>query len=130
MRPEAGETESDRRIVAMVWEALDQVVDPCSVAHGRPLSVIDMGLVRGVEAVDGSVTVKLFLTSPICTMIGKFQEMAEEALLPIPGVEHVTVQGDNGLDWPGMPEGPSFTPLSDQIATPQFMPPSRAARRS
>ncbi len=105
------ETAGDTRMMAMVWEALDQVVDPCSVAHGRPLSVIDMGLVRGVEEADGAVTIKLFLTSPVCTMIGKFQEMAEDALLPIPGVERVTVEGDSGLDWPGMPGGPSFTSM-------------------
>jgi metal-sulfur cluster biosynthetic enzyme len=110
MSPDA---DLDTPSKATIWEALQQVVDPCSVAHGRPLSVIEMGLVRDVEMVDGAVTVKLFLTSPICTMIGKFQEMAEDALLPLPGVNQVTVEGDNGLEWPGMPGAQRFTPLSE-----------------
>jgi metal-sulfur cluster biosynthetic enzyme len=94
-----GGTVTTERIRA----ALESVIDPCSVGQGRPMSVNAMGLVRGIAVEGGTVTVQLYLTSPVCTMIGKFQEMAEAALLPLPGVDSVRVEGDDGLQWPGVP---------------------------
>jgi metal-sulfur cluster biosynthetic enzyme len=101
-----------------VERGLESVIDPCSAAHGRPLNVYEMGLVRELDVADGVVTLGLYLTSPSCTMLGKFCEQAEAALLPIPGVERVVVEPDMGLDWPGMPGGvgPRFTGMSLPIA--------------
>jgi metal-sulfur cluster biosynthetic enzyme len=95
-----------------VETALEAVIDPCSAAHGRPLNVWEMGLVRDLAIEDGVVTLQLYLTSPVCTMLGKFIEQADEALLPLPGVERVVVVPDTGLDWPGMPGGRSYTGLT------------------
>jgi metal-sulfur cluster biosynthetic enzyme len=107
----------DETLLASVKRALEQVIDPCSAAHGRPLNVWEMGLVRDLEVEDGVVTLHLYLTSPVCTMLGKFYEMAEDALLPTPGVERVVVVPDSGLDWPGMPgRGPRYTGLSRAAA--------------
>jgi metal-sulfur cluster biosynthetic enzyme len=86
-----------------VRTALEQVIDPCSAAHGRPLNVWEMGLVRNLDVADGVVTLQLYLTSPVCTMIGKFHEQAEDALLGLPGIDEVVIVPDSGLDWPGMP---------------------------
>jgi metal-sulfur cluster biosynthetic enzyme len=104
-----------------VLDALEEVVDPCSVAHGRPLSIVDMGLLRDLEIVDGVVTIGLYLTSPVCTMIVKFQEMAEAALLPIRGIRRVVIVADEGFDWPGIPAGqvrqPSVTGASVRLSS-------------
>jgi metal-sulfur cluster biosynthetic enzyme len=107
-------------LLTSVKRGLEQVIDPCSAAHGRPLNLWEMGLVRDLEVTDGVVTLHLYLTSPACTMLGKFYEMAEAALLPIPGVERVVIVPDTGLDWPGMPgRGPRFTGLGGRAAQPQ-----------
>jgi metal-sulfur cluster biosynthetic enzyme len=105
-----GSTTDPLRIA--VESALEAVIDPCSAAHGRPLNIWEMGLVRGLAIEDGVVTVQLFLTSPVCTFVDKFIAQAEEALLPLAGVERVVVVPDRGLDWPGMPGGHAYTALA------------------
>lgn len=49
--------------------ALDTIMDPCSIASGRPLSVIGLGLVAAEDIViDGDrVEVGLVLTDPMCS---------------------------------------------------------------
>jgi metal-sulfur cluster biosynthetic enzyme len=109
----------DESLLTSIKEGLGQVIDPCSAAHGRPLNLWEMGLVRDLAVEDGVVTLQLYLTSPACTMLGKFYEMAEEALLPIDGVDRVVIVPDTGLDWPGMPggKGPRFTGLAQRRST-------------
>jgi len=103
----------DSDVLGAVKAALEQVIDPCSAAHGRPLNVWEMGLVRELKVEEGVVTLGLYLTSPVCTMLGKFQEMADDALLPLAGVERVEVVPDSGLDWPGKPgRGPRYSGLA------------------
>lgn len=79
---------------------LDLILDPCSVAGGTPMGLSEMGLVREVTvSADGDVHVDLRLTSPFCHMIGFMQSEAQRLVGELPGVRHVTVQGDVGLDW-------------------------------
>ena len=52
--------------VEAVHAALEGIVDPCSAATGVPLSILDMGLLRGVKIVGDEVLVDLRLTSPLC----------------------------------------------------------------
>ena len=89
-----------------VTQALERVIDPCSAAHGRPLSLAQMGLIRDLKVDAGVVTLHLYLTSPICTMVAKIIDMAEQELRPIPGIHQITVIPDSGLDWPGPSERP------------------------
>lgn len=85
-----------RRIIS----ELDGIEDPCSLASGAPLGLDEMGLVDDIEISDaGDVRVRLRLTSPFCHMIGFFHVEAKRRLLALPGVETVTVEADNGLDW-------------------------------
>ena len=57
-------------LLEAVRTALDEVIDPCSAAHGRPLSVWEMGLVRDLAVEDGVVTMQLYLTSPVARCSG------------------------------------------------------------
>ena len=49
-----------------VQAGLAEVLDPCSVASGVPLSLLDMNLVDRVELDATSVTVWIRLTEPTC----------------------------------------------------------------
>ncbi|MBN1954565.1 MAG: DUF59 domain-containing protein [Anaerolineae bacterium] len=57
-----------------IWAALKGVNDP-----EIPLSIVDLGMVRKIEDVDGEVHVTMVLTSPICPMAGIILEQARQA---------------------------------------------------
>jgi len=85
---------------AAIRAALDEVVDPCSVAVGAPVGLLDMGLVTG-WALDagGHLAVRLCLTSPGCTLFPRMIEAAEAELGRIPGVASVRVDLDLEAVW-------------------------------
>ncbi|MET7992185.1 iron-sulfur cluster assembly protein [Amycolatopsis sp. NPDC005232] len=79
---------------------LATVHDPCSVASGRPLSLVDMGMVKRVTVGDdGTVDIYLRLTSPACYLMPYLESESTRAVSEISGVHRVTVHPDEGLDW-------------------------------
>jgi len=80
--------------------ALEEVIDPCSVTAGAPLSVVDMGLVsRLVVGEDGSVTLDMRATSAMCTMIASIMKDAEQRLARVEGVTTAEVTLRGGEIW-------------------------------
>ena len=69
----------DGRIVT----ALNGVVDPCSIATGRPIGIVDMGLVRSIDVAGAVVRVGLRLTSPFCFQVPLIQREIESQLTTI-----------------------------------------------
>jgi metal-sulfur cluster biosynthetic enzyme len=88
-------TALERRI----RERLDEVVDPCSAANGTDLSIIEMGLLDGIDVDEGHVTVSMRLTSPFCMQLPYFVEEVDERVGSIDGVTSVTLETDEGVDW-------------------------------
>lgn len=85
---------------ASVRAALSRVHDPCSVAAGRPKSLIEMGLVLGWELdASGHLAVRFCVTMPMCTMAPHFTEAAKDELGKIEGVHGVTCTVDAGFFW-------------------------------
>lgn len=66
--------------VTAAWSALGTVDDPCSVASGCPISLVDMGIVRSVDAIGDGVRVVLQLTEPSCIFAFHIAEDVEAAL--------------------------------------------------
>ena len=64
--------------------ALRQVVDP-----ELGLSVVELGLIYGVEIRAGAVRVRMTLTSPGCPLHDAMPEWVRRAVSAIPGVDHV-----------------------------------------
>lgn len=90
----------DVTLAEQVRRELDTIGDPCSVAHGTPMGLDEMGLVEDVAIdPDGNVRVRLRLTSPTCTMVGYFGVEARSRIGRLPGVRSVEVTTDLGLDW-------------------------------
>ncbi|MDR3470676.1 MAG: iron-sulfur cluster assembly protein [Devosia sp.] len=86
-----------------VTEALRTVVDPCSIATGVPVNLVDMGIVRGIK-IDGSqVEVQLRFTSPICWQAANILTAIEVAVMAIDGVEQVRCDTRSGA-WEWKPE--------------------------
>jgi metal-sulfur cluster biosynthetic enzyme len=86
-----------------VHEALQHVVDPCSVGRGVPAGLADMGMVKGVRldtsAGRSTVTVELRITSPACTFQPYFEREVHECLDTIEAVDEVQIEWDKTFDW-------------------------------
>jgi metal-sulfur cluster biosynthetic enzyme len=83
-----------------VEEALARVHDPCSVAARSPLSVRDMGLLRGWElGDDGVLDVSICVTTHACTMLGHIVRGIEEAAGAVDGVREVRVTVERDVLW-------------------------------
>jgi metal-sulfur cluster biosynthetic enzyme len=63
---------------AAAWEALTQVIDP-----ETELSIVDMGLVYGIDKTPEGLLVRITLTHPSCPMGELILEQAEAALTAI-----------------------------------------------
>jgi metal-sulfur cluster biosynthetic enzyme len=83
-----------------VMSALEEVVDPCSITAGAPLSVVDMGLVSDLVVGDeGRVSLSMRATSAMCTMIAGIMKDAENRLVQIEGVTRVEITLHSGAIW-------------------------------
>ena len=69
------------RDLAQAWTALGTVKDPCLVAAGFALSIVDLGLVRDLAvAEDGAVRVDMTFTEPGCPFTHHVVVAVERAL--------------------------------------------------
>jgi metal-sulfur cluster biosynthetic enzyme len=83
-----------------VLEGLEDVIDPCSITAGAPLSVVDMGLLNELSVdADGAVHVSMRATSAMCTMIAGIMKVAEERLARVEGVTQVEIKLCSGAIW-------------------------------
>jgi len=73
--------------LAKVWTSLRAVLDP-----ELGMSIVDLGLVYGVEVRDGTVLVTMTLTTPGCPLHGAMTGWVRQAVMLVPGVESVEVQ--------------------------------------
>jgi len=72
--------------VDTVTAALREVLDP-----EYPISIVDMGLIRGVEVDGATLRVRLTYTSMGCPCMDMIQDDIRERLLRLPGVERVEI---------------------------------------
>lgn len=82
-----------------VYQLLDDIMDPCSVATSNPMGLVEMGIIKGVQISAGHVRVSLRLTSPFCEMVSYMQGEAVRAITTLDGVTSCEVLRDSGLDW-------------------------------
>ncbi len=75
--------------VEEVYKALDTVKDPCMGAAGLDLSIVDLGLVYGVEVDGGSVNVEMTFTEIGCVFTHVIGSGVYDAVGALPGVESV-----------------------------------------
>lgn len=119
-----------------IREKLDEVIDPCSAAAGTDLGIVEMGLVDSIEIEDGSVTVRMRLTTPVCTMVPYFIEEVESRVGSLDCVTDVSLDTDTGLWEPSMMTDEAIERRMEQSRelARQYGPPDRdhppAAERS
>ncbi len=74
-------------LAADVWDALYGIDDP-----EMPISVVDLGLIYGVEVDDGSVTVDMTLTYTGCPARDRLTNEVEETVANVDGVEEAELR--------------------------------------
>lgn len=72
---------------ADVWQALGGVTDP-----EYPLSIVDLGMVYGVQARNGHVDIEMTFTAIGCPAIEMIVSDVKEAIYKLSGVERVHVE--------------------------------------
>jgi len=72
-----------------VYGVLDTVKDPCMGAAGLDLSIVDLGLVYGVEVDGGAVNVEITFTEIGCIFTHVIGCGVHDAVGALPGVESV-----------------------------------------
>ena len=88
--------------------ALRRVVDPCSIATGVPIDLLDMGLVKDLRLEGGVARVELLVTSPLCMQIGLITGQIKDVLAGVDGVDSVEVTVDARAEWwPDMMAAPA-----------------------
>ncbi len=70
----------------VVRENLRTVIDP-----ELGVSIVDLGLIYGVEVKDNDVTIKMTLTSPACPVGAVIQAQAHSAVKELPWAKEVKV---------------------------------------
>jgi metal-sulfur cluster biosynthetic enzyme len=85
--------------VAVILNALRDVVDPCSIATGMPISLPDMGLIKSLRVLDGTAIIVLRVTSPLCMQVGNIIAGVEARLSRVAGITTVVCTIDPGADW-------------------------------
>lgn len=72
-----------------IYEALDTVKDPCMGAAGLDLSIVDLGLIYGVEVADGLVNIEITFTEIGCIFTHVISSEVYDAVETLAGVESV-----------------------------------------
>jgi ATP-binding protein involved in chromosome partitioning len=83
---------SDSQLVQRIEAALGTVMEP--ELHRDLMS---LNMVRDLRVDDGTVSMKVVLTTPACPLKDRIQKDIEAALIPIPGVEKVAVAWDSNV---------------------------------
>lgn len=88
---------------SVVEAALDEIIDPCSAGIGKPVGLVRMGLIKGLdlETEGDAIAVKLQMrvTSPCCMMGPSFTAQAKEKLMNLQGIGSVEVSISPEIDW-------------------------------
>ena len=115
--PEAAlNPEAATGLRAQILAALDEIKDPCSVATGLPLGLVEMGLIKQFDiSPTGDVGIELCLTAPFCHMINFFQAETTRRVGALPGVSSVELKVDNGLDWSASRMSPAARARREQV---------------
>jgi metal-sulfur cluster biosynthetic enzyme len=71
----------------VLWDALREVEDP-----ELPISLVDMGLIVGIQREGGQVSVRLTYTMMGCPAMEMIDEDIRARLSAIPGVESIDIQ--------------------------------------
>ena len=93
---------TETEVIAKVREKANEIHDPCGLAQGAAIGLVDMGLIRCLSAHPSSegrwiVDLTLRFTSPGCLYFSYFEDRLNAAAA-IEGIE-LEIRWDERFDW-------------------------------
>jgi metal-sulfur cluster biosynthetic enzyme len=83
-----------------VMRILNAIVDPCSIAAGMPIGLVDMGIVQSVEVQGDAVRITLLPTFPGCIYTAVFSDEIARRLAEVGWTGEVAIELDtSGSIW-------------------------------
>jgi len=83
----AGTGQAGNVTEAQILDALRPIDDP-----DFHRSIVDLGFIKNLRIEGGRVAFSIELTTPACPVKEKFQQAAHQAVMALPGVEHVDIE--------------------------------------
>jgi metal-sulfur cluster biosynthetic enzyme len=93
------QSELTERILA----AANQILEPCGMAQGLSIGMVDMGLIRSVDLEQRDsrwhVRIRARVTSPDCLHFVYFERELRAAIGAITDIDEINVEWTDGSDW-------------------------------
>jgi metal-sulfur cluster biosynthetic enzyme len=83
---------TDVALIARIKARLERVTEPCSIAFGKPISIVEMGLIERIEVTESLAEVTLCLTDAACVHFAGMQRFIRDELLELPEISTVEVR--------------------------------------
>ncbi|HEY9707422.1 MAG TPA: hypothetical protein V6D48_04380 [Oculatellaceae cyanobacterium] len=101
MMDDSLKTEED--VLALVQRMANEVYDPCGMARGLELGMVDMGLIRDINVQPKEngwdVSLRIRFTSPGCLYFLYFEREIRHRLEAFPQIEVLHIEWDDVCDW-------------------------------
>lgn len=110
-------------LIEEIQATIDKVIDPCSIASGAPVGLVEMGLVRNIDIIEdgdsdgANVSIDMCVTEPGCMMASVFELTVRRDVAEIPGVSSVKVAVDHGYLWEPSMMAPTYRERLKQVRT-------------
>jgi metal-sulfur cluster biosynthetic enzyme len=83
---------TDAALIARIEARLDRVTEPCSIAFGKPISIVEMGLVERIDVCGDHAEITLCLTDAACVHFVGMQRFIRDELLELAEINSVEVK--------------------------------------
>jgi metal-sulfur cluster biosynthetic enzyme len=90
---------TDPALFSRIEAQLARIVEPCSIAFGQPISIVEMGLIDRIDVADGHAEITLCLTDASCVHFAGMQGFIRDELLELPEISSVEVRQTLDLLW-------------------------------
>jgi metal-sulfur cluster biosynthetic enzyme len=90
---------TDAALIARIEAALARVTEPCSLAFGKPISIVEMGLVERIEVRGDHAEITLCLTDAACVHFTGMQRFIRDELCDLPEIATVEVRQTHDQLW-------------------------------
>jgi metal-sulfur cluster biosynthetic enzyme len=83
---------TDLALIARIEARLARVVEPCSISFGKPISIVEMGLIERIEVRETNAEITLCLTDAACVHFAGMQRFIRDEVLALPEISTVEVK--------------------------------------
>ncbi|NEP19818.1 MAG: hypothetical protein F6J97_23515 [Leptolyngbya sp. SIO4C1] len=95
--------DTDTSVVDWIQSMVNEVYDPCGLAQGLSIGLVDMGLIREInlqsteEGWKTSLTIRF--TSAGCFYFPYFEREIRSRIEPHPQIKSLDIKWDDAIDW-------------------------------